>query len=68
MGRGKVLEAAEDVGDGVGGHAGKVLPVSPELVAEPANNEELSYNKCWYRLRELVPMARDGQDARSRNL
>ena len=44
MGRGKVLEAAEDVGDGVGGHAGKVLPVSPELVAEPANNEELSYN------------------------
>ena len=31
--RREVLEAAEDVGGGVGRHAGKVLTVSPELVA-----------------------------------
>ena len=31
----KVLEASEDVGGGVGGHAGKVLAVAPKLVAQP---------------------------------
>ena len=39
MWRRKVLEAAEDVGGGVGGHAGEVLPVAAELIAEPENDE-----------------------------
>ena len=39
MRRREVLEAAEDVGDGVGGHAGKVLAVAAELIAEPANDK-----------------------------
>ena len=38
--RREVLEAAEDAGRGVGRHARKVLPVPPELVAQPAKTEE----------------------------
>ena len=34
--RWEVLEAAEDVRHGVGGHAGEVLTVSSELIAESA--------------------------------
>ena len=42
--RREVLEAAEDVGHGVGRHAGKVLTMPPELVAQPAKTEH--WNEC----------------------